>query len=78
MAKYQVTIPVLITVDTDDPNRAGVDFFQEFVMRRSNDFTKAHINQSTNPSYGEITGRLLDEKGDFAKVEDEEPIEDEE
>jgi hypothetical protein len=78
MAKYQVTIPVLITVDTDDPNRAGVDFFEEFVMRRNKDFTNAHTNQSTNPSYGEITGRLLNEKGEFSKVEDEEPIEDDE
>lgn len=63
METHRITIPVTITVTTSDPKRVGIDFAEEFVMRRLNDFSSAFGNLLPNPTYGEITSVVVDEDG---------------
>lgn len=71
METHKITIPVTIIVTTSAPKRAGIDFAEEFIMRRLNDFSSAFGGLSPNPTYGEITSVVVDEDGSEKAVVEE-------
>ena len=71
METYKITIPVTITVMTSDPKRVGIDFAEEFVMRRLNDFSSVFGDLLPDPTYGEITSVVVDEDGGEQTVVEE-------
>lgn len=71
METYKITIPVTITVMTSDPERVGIDFVEEFVMKRTKGFSGAYGSTLPNTTYGEITSVVVGEDGKPAKVAEE-------
>jgi hypothetical protein len=63
METYKITIPVTITVMTSDPERVGIDFFNEFVMKRTKNFSGAYGDTIPDATYGEITSVAVGEDG---------------
>jgi hypothetical protein len=71
METYKITIPVTITVMTSDPKRVGIDFFNEFIMKRTKDFSGGYGDTIPDATYGEITSVEVGEDGKPVKVVEE-------
>ena len=71
METYKITIPVTITVMTSDPKRVGIDFFNEFIMKRTKDFSGGYGDTIPDATYGEITSVVVGEDGKEKAVVEE-------
>jgi hypothetical protein len=71
MEIHRITIPVVITVTTNDPKRVAVDFFAEKVRGISTAFSDSVGDVNIQPKHGEITSEVIGEEGEPETLPDE-------
>jgi hypothetical protein len=71
METHKITIPVVITVTTNDPKRVAIDFFEERVRNNGKAFSAAFGEVYIDPKHGEITSEVVGAEGEPESLPDE-------